>query len=266
MNATELYQAGQLSDAVSALNEVLKKNPTDQSARGFLAELLCFAGNVDRADKQLETLLQQTPEAAVGLSLFRQLIRAEQARQQFYGEGRLPEFLDEPSPMLRLHLQASIELREGNAEQVAQRLAEAEKLHPNVTGTCDGAAFEGFRDLDDLTAPVFEVLTSTGKYYWIPIDRVELVEFHAPERALDLLWRRAHMVVKGGPDGEVFLPAIYAGSAAQSDERLALGRATEWKGEEGAPAFGVGQRMFLVGEQDRPIMDITELTIDQPEE
>ena len=50
------------------------------------------------------------------------------------------------------------------------------------------------------------MLTSTGKYYWIPMERVEMIEFHDPARPRDLLWRRAHMVVRGGPDGEVFLP------------------------------------------------------------
>ena len=73
-----------------------------------------------------------------------------------------------------------------------------------MAGTCDGVEFEDLRDLDDLMAPLFEVLTSNGKYYWVPIEQVELIEFRPVVRPRDLLWRRVRMVVKDGPDGEVY--------------------------------------------------------------
>src|SRR5262249_5715563 len=155
----------------------------------------------------------------LGVSLWRQLIRAEQARQQFYSDGRLPEFLGDPTPALRLSLEASIRLREKQPAEAAKLLAEADAARPDVAGTCDGQAFDRFRDLDALTASFFEVLTSNGKYSWVPLERVELIEFRPPARPRDLQWRRAHMVVNGGPDGEVYLPAIYAGSQAIDDER-----------------------------------------------
>jgi len=264
MNANELYAAGQLAEAVAAAGEDVKRHPTDQAKRAFFCELLCFAGNLDRADLQLDTIVLQDPKAAVVVSLFRQLLRAEQARRQFFQEGRLPEFLDQPSPRLKLHLEASICLREGNAAGAANLLQRAEQERPVVAGTCDGRPFEGLRDLDDLTSSFFEVLTSTGKYYWIPMESVELIEFRAPQRARDLLWRSAHMIVRGGPDGEVHLPAVYAGSQAESDDRLRLGRLTEWRGDPAAPVRGAGQRVFLVGEEDRSIMEIKEITLNAP--
>src|SRR5439155_1325758 len=135
-----------------------------------------------------------------------------------------------------------------------------EGQRPRVRGTCDGQPFTDLRDLDDLTAPVFEVLTSTGKYYWIPVERVELVEFRPPARPRDLLWQRARMVVRGGPDGEVYLPTLYSGTHAESDNGLRLGRATEWRGGDGAPVRGVGRRTFLVGDDTCPILELKELT------
>ena len=95
MTARELFDAAKLNDAIAAALEDVKKAPTDTGKRGFLAELLCFAGDLERADKQLDALGHQDPQVMVGVSLFRQLIRAEQARQQFYTEGRLPEFLNQ---------------------------------------------------------------------------------------------------------------------------------------------------------------------------
>jgi type VI secretion system protein ImpE len=263
MNAKELYQAGRLSDAIAEATRHVKQHPTDTSQRGFLCELLCFEGQWERADLQLDAIGQQDPQSMMGLSMFRQLIRAEQARQQFYSEGRLPEFLDKPSPCLEKHLEASIRIREGKPQEALELLDQAEDLRPTISGACDGQPFSDIRDLDDLTAPFFEVLTSNGKYYWIQMDRVSLIEFHAPSRARDLIWRRAHVVVADGPDGEVFLPAIYAGSHADADERARLGRLTDWRGEDGTPTRGLGQRTFLLDETDRPIMELKEISFNR---
>jgi len=259
MTPSELFQAGQLTDAIDAAVADVKKHPTDTSRRGLFCELLCFAGQWERADKQLDTISMQEPEAVVGLSVLRQLIRGEVARQQFYEEGRVPEFIGEPSPVLRLHLEASIALREGNAGEAADLLGQAEEQRARAGGTCDEQPFDDFRDLDDLTAPCFEVYTGTGKYYWIPLEQTDLIEFHAPERPHDLLWRRAHIVVNDGPDGEVFLPTLYPGTFHSDDDGLRLGRGTKWTDQEGEPIRGCGLRMFLVGEEAKTIMELEQI-------
>ncbi len=253
------YQAGRLGDAIAAATADVKARPGDPDGRGFLAELLCFAGTLERADLMLDVIGQQTPAMAVTLALFRQLIRAEQARQQVFAEGRLPELLEPAPAWLKAHLEALVLLREGNEGEAAARLAEAEAGYPVLSGRCDDRAFEGFRDLDDVSAPFFEVLTSTGKYYWIPMDRVVSIEFRAPTRPHHLLWRAAQMVVADGPDGEVYLPSLYPGSATAGDDQLRLGRATDWRGGEGGPVRGIGQRCFLAGEEAVSILEIGRL-------
>jgi type VI secretion system protein ImpE len=259
--AQEQYREGRLQDAIAAATDDVRKHPTDSARRNFLCELLCLTGDLERADRQLDTLGHQDPEVILGVGLFRQLIRAERARQQFYTEGRLPEMLGPPSPAVKLLLEASIRMREGAPADALGLLAQAEEQRPHVAGTCDGTAFDDLRDLDDLTASMFEVLTSTGKYYWIPMERVECIEFRPPARPRDLLWRRAHLIVRDGPDGEVFLPVLYAGSHAESDDRLRLGRATEWRNDDGAPTRGSGQRTLLVGEEARPILELKEIIV-----
>lgn len=261
MNAKDHYQAGQLDEAVAAAIDEVKRKPTDSGTRGFLCELLGFSGDLERVDKHLDLIGHQDPQVALGVSLFRHLVRAEQARQQFFSEGRVPEFLTQPTPTLSKHLEASIFVREGEPDKAASLLSEAEASRPHVSGTCDGAPFDDLRDLDDLLAPLFEVLTSNGKYYWIPLEQVELIEFRPIARPRDLLWRRARMVVKDGPDGEVYFPTLYAGSAQSSDDRIRLGRMTDWQGGEGTPVRGLGLRTFLVGDQDRSILEIEELEI-----
>jgi type VI secretion system protein ImpE len=69
------------------------------------------------------------------------------------------------------------------------------------------------------------------------------------------------MVVEGGPDGDVYLPVMYAGSHEQADDRLRLGLATEWTDGETGPVRGIGQRELLVGENVLPILQIKNLTI-----
>jgi len=255
MTAREYYKSGQLAEAVSAAVAEVKQKPQDAAARSLLCELLCFSGDLDRADKQLDTIGQQSPEAMVGVSLIRQLIRAETARRQFFQEGRIPEVIDQPTAWLQKHFEASILLREGDVAGGAALLSEAEAIRPRVSGVCDGKAFEDWRDLDDLIGASFEVLTSNGKYYWIPADTVESLEFKEIERPIDLLWRRVRMIVRGGPDGEVYLPMIYAGTYQQPSDPLLLGRATEWTGDEGS-ARGLGLRTVLIGDEDRTLLEL----------
>ena len=266
MTPGELFHSGKLTEAVSAAVENVKKHPADVDRRGLLCELLCFVGEFERADKQLETIGQQQPESMLGIGMLRQLIRGEIARQEFFCEGRLPEFLGEVSPHMRLQLEASITLREGHASDAAELLAKAEAQRVQVGGTCDGNRFDDFRDLDDLTAPVFEVLTSTGKYYWVPMENVESIEFHTPGRPQDLLWRRAQMVVRGGPDGEVFLPTLYPQTYTNSDDQLRMGRSTEWIGGDASPVRGVGMRMFLIGDEDQSILQLEAIEFDSQEQ
>ena len=265
MNAKEYLQAGDLQGAIAATADEVKRHPTQTQPRALLAELLCFSGDLERADKHLDAIGQQDPEAMLGVAVLRQLVRAELSRKEFYEQGRAPEFLDPPPPHVRLALEASIAIREGNMAEAAAKLEEAERLRPRLSGTSDGKPFDDFRDVDDLTSTFFEVFTSTGKYYWIPNERVELIEFHAPERPRDLLWRQAHMVVAGGPDGEVTIPAVYYGSHADGGDRVKLGRVTEWRGEDGAPVRGFGQRLFLMGDEARAILELKEITFTQTE-
>jgi type VI secretion system protein ImpE len=259
----EHYREGRLQEAIAAATDDVRQHPADPGRRAFLCDLLCLAGDLERADRQLDTLGHQEPDVMVTVNRFRQVLRAELARQQFFADGRLPELLGPPTPALRLLLEASICLRENQTPEAARLLAQAEEQRPHLTGTCDGQPFDDLRDLDERTASVLEVLTSTGQYYWIPLERVELLEFRPPARPRDLLWRRAHLIVRDGPDGEVFVPAVYAGSQAEADDRLRLGRATDWRGSEGAPIQGVGQRTLLVGDEARPILEIKEIIVSQ---
>jgi type VI secretion system protein ImpE len=262
MSTHELFDAGDLQGAIKAALEDVRLHPTDPPLRLLLGELLCLGGERERADRQLDTLGQQDPQLVVGTHAFRQLIRAEEARQQFFTSGRVPEFLGPPSEAMKLLLEASIRVRESAFGEAAALLARAEQQRPPVTGKCNGQAFQDLRDLDDQTSCIFEILTTAGRYFWVPIEQVASITFEAPARPRDLLWRQSRLVLRDGLDAEVFLPALYAGTQTEGDDRARLGRSTDWKGGDDAPTRGIGQRMFLVGDEARPILEIETLQMD----
>jgi type VI secretion system protein ImpE len=262
--AGALFRAGKLADAVAAANAAVRKAPADLAPRVLLAELLLFAGNLERADVILDAGSGVDPQAAVVIAEFRQLVRAEMARRQQRRDGRLPEFLGEPTATLATILQATIALRAGDTAEAGALAAKAETLRPRVTGSLDGKAFDDFRDADDLQAGYFEVLTTTGKYFWIPTERIESINFDKPKRARDLYWRRVNMSVRSGPDGVVYLPALYGDDDPGLSDELRLGQATDWIEVSEALVRGAGQRMFLVGDDTISAMDMTEITFDPP--
>ena len=249
-----LLRSDKLDEAIEYLNAEVKKNPTGIDRRAQLAELLCVAGNLERADTVISAVADIDPKAMVGVALFRQLVRAEQARQQFYSVGRLPEFVVKPDALLELELRAAIAAREGALGELATLVAEREAARVPPSGVADGARFDDFRDLDDLSSAHIEVFTSTGKYFWIPTSRIEAIELRKPESQRDLLWRRAQLSVDDGPDGEVFLPCIYAAKNMSIAERL--GHETEFVDAANRVALGRGLRTFLVGDTSKTIREL----------
>jgi type VI secretion system protein ImpE len=257
--AGTLFKEGRLTDAVAAANAAVRATPADLGARILLAELLLFAGNIERADVILDAAAGVDPSALTVVAEFRQLLRAETARRQLHRDGRVPEFLGEPTESQRETLAALVALRAGDHETAARHAEAAEAVRPRAPGTHDGTAFADFRDADDLCAGFFEVLTTTGKYYWVPTERVMRAEFHPPRRPRDLAWRRVTMEVQSGPDGEVYVPATYFADGAEIDAQLRLGRATDWR-EGPGPVTGIGQRLFLAGEEAVAVMSLGTLT------
>ena len=257
--AAALFRDGKLSDAIAAAQAALRKAPTDLGARVLLAELLAFAGNLERADVILDAASTIDPSSALVVAEFRQLVRADTARRQLFRDGRVPEFLGEPTEAQRLQLAALVALREGDTAEAARQCAAAEAVRPHCPGKHNGTAFDDFRDVDDLLAGTVEVLTTTGKYYWIPAERLISATFHEPKRPRDLLWRRASMSVDQGPDGDVYVPAVYGGDDTLT-EKQRLGRETDWRQAAGGPVRGVGQRVFLLGDADVAVMELGALT------
>lgn len=259
----DLYRAGRIDEAVAGALEMVKKSPADTVSRFQLAELSCIAGDLERADRQLDTVSNQDPQAAVGAALFRQLVRAELARRECFEQNRAPEFLGEPSATVQTHLRALIAIIAGDLPDAAAQLRQSTATlqtpssGPITTYRINDETVTQIRDLDDVLAPVLEVHTSTGKYFWVAWEQIDTLVVHEPKRPIDLLWRQASLSVHDGPDGEVYLPAIYPPMPGSTDDaQLRLGRGTDWASIGEDIVRGRGQKMLLAGERELSWMEL----------
>jgi len=260
MTAYELYQHENLDAAIDAATQRVKSAPSDVDGRLLLCDLLCFDDQLERAERQLEVLVEQDAGLAPGIAVYRQVIRAEHLRRDVFQSGRSPEFLSDTPERLKLHLAASDALRHGEGRKASELLREAEAVGSGVCGHCDGMRFDDFRDLDDVTAPFLEVLTVNGKYYWVGWERIERLEFRAPQYLRDLLWRPAQMVIRDGPEALVFVPVLYIGTNRSGDGGARVGRKTAWTDMGGGVMRGIGQRVLLVGDDDKAILSLAEIS------
>ena len=230
MNARQLFQAGKLNEAIEALSSELRDNPADAQRRTFLFELLCFAGNYVRAEKQLDVLAQAGPDAAMGALLYRSALHAERMRQRMFKESSFPS---------------------GAASS-------------EISGALNGKPFAALEDADPRIGARLELFVA-GQYMWIPLEHVASVRIEAPKRLRDLLWIPA--TVRTGPEfkgqelGEVLIPALTPGSCEDEDDVVRLGRATEWRELVDGEYVPVGQKLILADGEDIPLLEVRELDI-----
>jgi type VI secretion system protein ImpE len=261
MTAKELLQRGELSAAIATLTEEVKAHPTDTSRRIFLFELLCFTGDLTRAQRQLDAVGQVSAEMDIGVQVYRNGLAAEGLRQRFFSEGLRPTFLFTEPPYARLHLEAANRLRADQPREAEALLDEARSQHPSVAGTVNATPISDLHDGDDLLGPFLEVLFGT-QYVWLPFEDVTRIEVNPPKKLRDLIWPTATIQCRTAPLGGAFIPALYAGSSAAADDRLKLGRMTDWVTFGEGLARGVGQRSFVTDAGEFPLLEtrVVELT------
>jgi type VI secretion system protein ImpE len=229
MTAGQLFQAGNLDQAVQALGAELRDNPGDVQRRTFLFELLCFAGAYDRAEKQLEVLAQGGKDAQLGALLYAGALHAERSRMELFEKKEYPKAAGEP---------------------------------PKLSGTLNGQAFESFVDADPRIGAKLEVYAA-GQYMWLPLEHIASIEMQAPKRLRDLLWSPA--LVRTGPAfkerelGEVLIPALTPLSFRNADDAVRLGRMTVWQEVEDGELAPAGQKVFLVDDEEFALLELRQL-------
>jgi type VI secretion system protein ImpE len=261
MDAKELLDAGRLAAAIEQLNQEVRAHPADPKLRTFLFEMLCFAGDYERAQRQLEVLGQLDSRSESGTLAYRGALAAERARAAVATENQLPVFLLEPPAFASLYLAALHRLREGNAAEARAVLLEAMEAEPARGGNTDGLPFASFADADPFLAPFLEVIIN-DRYIWVPFVQIKRFAIERPRRLRDLLWAEATLETIDGPSGNVLLPVLYAGSFRHPDEQVRLGRATDWENLGENLVRGRGQRIFLIDDNEKPMLQCHQVEFD----
>lgn len=228
--AHEAFRAGRLQEAVTALGDELRGHPGDARRRTFLFELLCFAGQYERAERQLDVLGAASKEAGLGAMLYKGALHAERTRAALFAGGALPDAPARP-----------------------------------VTGTLNGRRFRSLEDADPRLGPRLE-LFAAGGYLWLPFEHVARVRLEAPQRLRDTLWATAAVTTgpsfRGRELGEVLLPILAPGTAQVDDDLVRLGRMTGWTTLPDGREAPVGQKLWLVDGEEIPLLEVRELVVD----
>src|SRR5262245_21953276 len=132
MNAREYYGAGKLKEAIEAQLQDVKAAPLDSGRRTFLFELLAFAGEFDRADKQLQVIGQEGTDQGWAASVYQNLLVAEDMRRKAFAGAARPEvFLDAP-PYLTRRFEALSLLAQGQLGAAVAAVQESDAAAPMV--------------------------------------------------------------------------------------------------------------------------------------
>lgn len=252
--AKSLFEAGKLTEAIEELLREVKANPTDIARRTFLFELSCFAGDWERAGRQLDAIGVQSAEAEMGVQVYRNCIKAERDRARLIADGLQPHFLSEPPAYVDMHLDAFNRLREGNASEARRTLDLAEEERPAFAVRVNGEPFADFRDYDDFFGPVLELIVQ-DKYTWLPLEQIVRMEIDEPKHLRDLLWASA-IIETTDKELKAFLPVLYPASSGEANDLVQLGRMTDWK-EVGEELYlGRGLHLFAVEGAERPLLEV----------
>lgn len=258
MSTLQHFEAGRLADAVAAVSDDLRNNPQRLEARTTLFELLSFSGELDRAEKQLNVVGQQDAKSEWAVQVYRNVLAAERNRRRLWSDGLTPEFLFDPPEYVQWHLQAINRLREGNLSEASELLARSAESRRDVLATIGDSPASVFQDCDDVLAPVLELIILRD-YVWLPLEQVRELEIMKPERPRDLIWIPVRLVLQDDSQRRGYMPVLYPGTHEHPDDKIKLGRLTDWQETNDGPVRGVGQKMFLHGDNALSLLELGEV-------
>ncbi|MEG3759811.1 type VI secretion system accessory protein TagJ [Pseudoalteromonas carrageenovora] len=243
-----LIREGKLSDALSICATELQDEPLNFDIRSIYSELLCINGDLEKADKQLDFMVQKNPEFAVGAVNLRHLIRAQQSRVDFYQGKGIPKLFHDATELDTVFLKMHVALLEGEAQEAALLASEMEKLR--VT---DSKSDLLTRDLDDSLSPYIEVLGTNGEFYLANFNEIETLKVEPITTLLESIWLRVEITIKDGPSGTAHLPLVYINSQTDIEK---LGQVTDWEEKTEDFILGKGMKMLFVNEEAITIPDL----------
>jgi type VI secretion system protein ImpE len=261
MSAEQLLRDGDITAAIASLKQQIRADAANPKYRVFLFQLLAVAGEWQKALDQLNVVGELDAGAMPMVQTYRETIACEVLRKEIFAGRRSPLFLGEPDHWMALLLQ-SLGLAAAQKWQEADaRRQEAFEQAPVTGGTIDGQEFEWIADADSRIGPMIEAIVN-GRYYWVPIHRIQQIEIDAPCDLRDSVWLPVNFVWAGSGETVGFIPTRYDLSECHVDDAVKLARKTEWVEPSPGTFIGQGQRMLATDGGEYSLMDIRHIKFD----
>ena len=285
MLVDDLIGQGNLTEALAELQAVIRKNPEVPKYRVLLFQLMAVNGQWDRAMTQLNVAGELDPGTLAMVQTYREALKCEAFRADVFSGKRSPLVFGQPQQWVALMIEALKLGAQGHTAESISIRAQAFEQAPATSGTiavagnnptdsetAEGESFSWIADADSRLGPMTEAIIN-GQYYWVPFDSISTLDIEPPEDLRDLVWLPALFTWTNGGETVGLIPTRYPGSEHSEEALIRLSRKTEWQLDENSqgdiPAddqvyVGLGQRMLTSDKSDYPVMDIRNITLDNP--
>lgn len=276
MSAGEALRTGDVDAALQELFDEVRAEPDKAKHRIFLFQLLCVAGQWDRALTQLNVAHELDPAAGMMANAYQEILHCEAYREKVFAGTHTPLVFGEPAPWIALMIEALQREAKGEREQAEQLRGEALEAAPATPGkvTCRASegltsaeeepsaehGFEWIADGDSRLGPILELIVN-GRYYWAPWDRIAEVVIEPPADLRDVVWMPAHFRWANEGEAVGVIPTRYPGSQSHEDGAIRMARRTSWEEPSEQTYLGLGQRVLMTNDRELGLMDVRRIEL-----
>ncbi len=260
MQVEEYLQAGQLQEALSALEKQIRSDPSNPKLRVFLFQLLSILGDWDRALTQLNVAAEMDSANLLMAQVCRTALQCEPLRTAIFAGERSPMAFGQPEKWFGILVQANQLIHQNQYKASAEMREDAFETAPTTGGTINGEAFEWIADADSRLGPTMEGIID-GKYYWIPFSCIKEIVIEPPADLRDAVWLPAQFTWANQGQSFGLIPARYPGSGKSEDNLIRLTRKTQWTQCKGNLYMGLGQKMLTTSESEYPLLEIRQISL-----
>lgn len=276
MSALQFLKSGDLSKALTSLQDEVRNNPSEPKHRIFLFQLYSLIGESGRALNQLNVLRDLSKDAMPLVQTYQEALQCDSLREDVYDGKRTPLVFGQPEDWIAMmvnalsmadNIAAASELR-GLALEQATAVPGKLTFYPSgSTNSTDAGepdtrerqeSFEWLADADSRLGPIFEAILN-GKFYWVPMARVKSVTLERVTDLRDLVWLPAKFEWTNGGEAVAFIPTRYPKSSRSNDDAVRLARTTHWTELDESTYVGTGLRILATDQGEYPLTSIARI-------